>query len=702
MKSSARRAVLALMLVPVLAIAAALPAFADPASPRTVLEDQPSWTSQAPVVGDVPAAEPQHLVAVLNLRDEAGAEALASAVSDPASPLYRRFISSADWRSRFAPTNATVSQVTGWLTSQGFSIGSIPANRRYIPFSGTTAQAEAAFATTLKDFTKDGQPTSAPAAPLSVPTAVAGGIAAVGGLDASATKSPLHLTGAEDVTQGAKGTRADSSTSVAPQDTAPRDVLPPPGPVFRDSGPCSAYYGEKPASTVPQILPNPLTYAPCGYKPAQLRSAYGTDPTLQRGDDGRGTTVAVVDAYASPTILADTQKYASRNDPQHPFPAYQFRQSLPTTYSSVNECGAAIWYGEETLDVQAVHAMSPAANILYVGASSCHDLDLTTAVNTVVDNQLAQVITNSYGDTGEPASVADAQETHQSLLQAAAQGISVLFCSGDHGDQIANTGTRQVDYPASDPWVTAVGGTSLAVGKTDNYLFEQGWGTGKSVLTSGAWAPNPPAYLYGGGGGTSRLFAQPAYQKNVVPTAISNYFGDGPHRAVPDVAMVGDPNTGFLIGQSQTFPDGKIRYSEYQIGGTSLSSPLFAGVIAVADQVVGGSLGFLNPKLYNLAGTPAFRDIAPQGVTDGVVRVDYKNGFDGSAGLTTSLRTFNQTGTIFTRPGYDDVTGLGTPNIAGLLGGLTRIGQPTRAGTSSTPPVHGQPQPGPIPGPDRG
>src|SRR5664279_3234793 len=307
MKASARRVVLASMLVPVLAIAAALPAFADPAPPRTVLQDQPSWTSQAPVVGDVPAAQPQRMVVVLKLPDESGAEALASAVSDPASPQYRQYVSSADWRSRFAPADATVAQVTDWLTSQGFSIGSIPANHRYIPFSGTTAQVQDTFATTLKDYSKNGQPTSAPAAPLSVPAAVAGGIAAVGGLDASATKSPRHLTGAEDVTQGAKGTRADSSTSVAPQDTAPRDVLPPPGPVFRDSGPCSAYYGEKPASTVPQILPNPLTYAPCGYKPAQLRSAYGTDPTPQRGGDGRGAAGGVVHADGAPPSPASTQ-----------------------------------------------------------------------------------------------------------------------------------------------------------------------------------------------------------------------------------------------------------------------------------------------------------------------------------------------------------------------------------------------------------
>jgi subtilase family serine protease len=691
MKSSVRRAVLGLVLVPVLTIATALPADAGPTAPRTVVQDQPSWTSSASVQADTPDAVVENLTGVLNLRDAAGAEALAAAVSDPAGPQYRKYISSADWRSRFAPTDQTVAQVTGWLTSQGFSIGSIPANHRFIPFAGTAAQVRAAFATTLKDFTKDGQQTSAPTTPLSVPTAIAGGIAAIGGVDASATKSPLHLTGAEDVVQGANSKRADSPTAVAPQGISPQDVLPPPAPVFRNSGPCSAFFGQKPATTVPQILKNPLTYAPCGYKPAQLRGAYGTDLTLKAGYDGRGTTVAVVDAYASPTILADTQKYALRNDPQHPFRNYQFKQSLPTNFTFVDECDAAGWYGEETLDVQAVHAMSPAANILYVGASSCQDLDLTAAVNTVVDNELAQVITNSYGSVGEPASVADVEETHQSLLQAAAQGISVMFSSGDSGDEVANTGTRQVDYSASDPFVTAVGGTSLAVGAANAYLFEQGWGTGKSVLTNGAWTPNPPAFLYGGGGGTSRLFRQPAYQKGVVPGSISNFFHNGPHRAVPDVAMVGDPNTGFLIGQSQTFPDGVVRYSEYRIGGTSLSSPLFAGVIAIADQVAGGSLGFLNPKLYKLAGSPAFRDIASQGVTDGVVRVDFANAFDSSNGLITSLRTFNQTGTLRTRKGYDDVTGIGTPNIAGLLGVASGSGTAT-PGAGPTAPVQGQPQ----------
>jgi subtilase family serine protease len=492
-----------------------------------------------------------------------------------------------------------------------------------------------------------------------------GTVVGIGGLDSSNRQSPSHVGAPESTTRVA-------SAATAP--AKPTTVLPPPPPVFKNARPCSAYFGQKAASSFPQVLADPLTYAPCGYKPAQLRGAYGIDQSVQAGYDGRGATVAVVDAYASSTILGDAQTYAKRNDPAHPLRAYQFSQSLPASYTLINECDASSWYGEETLDVQAVHAMAPAANILYIGATSCDNPDINAAVNTVVDNSLAQVVTNSYGSVGEPTSLADVAGEHQTFIQAAAQGISVLFSSGDFGDEIANYGSRQVDYEASDPFVTAVGGTALAVGQNNNYLFEQGWGTGKSTLTNGSWAPVSPSYTSGGGGGTSQLFRQPRYQKKVVPTSISNYFGQGPHRAVPDVAMVGDPNTGFLVGQSQSLPNGSVRYSEYRIGGTSVSSPLFAGVVAVADQVKGGSLGFLNPKIYSLSGTSAFRDVNHgRAVTDGVVRVDFVNGYSAADGLVTSLRTFNQTGTIFTRPGYDDVTGLGSPNglsfLASMAGG---------------------------------
>lgn len=708
MGTAFRRLSLIVGLSSALVVASVSPALADPPPPRAVVDGAPGWTAGAAVVGDVPAEQTQHLTVALNLRDQAGAEALAAAVSDPGDAGYRSFVSAADWRARFAPTDQTVQSVSAWLTSQGFSIGTVPANHRFIPITGTTAQVQAAFGTSVKNFDHDGRTTAAPASALTAPASVAGLIAGVSGLDESAVVRPDHLVGDQTADGQSAATSADARSraaapqAAAPQTAVPQDTLPPPSAVYRNATPCSSYYGQRAATDVPQILKDPLTYAPCGYQPAQLRGAYGVDQFLAKGIDGRGVTVAVVDAYASATIAADTRKYFAAHDSRHPFRSYQFSQSLPATYTDVEECDAAGWYGEETLDVQAVHAMAPAATILYVGATSCQDDDILAAVNTVVDNQLAQVITNSYGDVGEPSRAA-VQGEHQTYLQAAAEGISVLFSSGDAGDEVAATGTRQADYPASDPWVTAVGGTSLAVGATNNYLFEQGWGSGSAKLVDGAWDPNPPAYLYGGGGGTSRLFPQPKYQRGVVPADIATWVPagttpSGPHRAVPDVAMVADPQTGMLIGQSQTFPDGSVRYSEYRIGGTSLSSPLLAGVVAVGNQAAGGSLGFLNPALYRRSSSSALRDVTTacpatpqQCVTDGVVRVNYVNGFDNSAGTVKVLRTFNQTGTIYTRPGYDDVTGVGTPDAGALLASSAGgTGSGVAAGASGGQ-MHGQP-----------
>ena len=369
------------------------------------------------------------------------------------------------------------------------------------------------------------------------------------------------------------------------------------------------------------------------------------------------------------------RRYAARNDSSHPLRSYQYSENLPLTFTDTEACGAGGWYGEQTLDVEAVHAMAPAANVLYVGGQSCNDADLAAAVNTIVDNNLAQIITNSYGDYGEPSSVdASVQEFLQTSLQAAAEGITVLFSSGDNGDEIDNTGTRQVDWQASDPFTTAVGGTTLQLGKTNNWEAEIGWGTGISPLTNGHF-PLPAVFQSGGGGGTSRLFDQPSYQHGVVPQAIARSNGSNkPMRAVPDVAMDADVQSGMLIGQSQTFPDGSIKYSEYRIGGTSLSSPLMAGLTAVEEQALHAQLGFLNPLLYKvLYGTSALHDVNNgRAITSGVVRVNFANSFDASAGLTTSLRTFNQTGTIWTRKGYDDVTGVGTPDALNFL--LTTAG----------------------------
>jgi subtilase family serine protease len=295
---------------------------------------------------------------------------------------------------------------------------------------------------------------------------------------------------------------------------------------------------------------------------------------------------------------------------------------------------------------------------------------MLAAVTRILDGGLAQIVSNSYGNAGEGVSPQEAQAEDDVYKQASVQGIGLYFSSGDDGDEAANLGQPQADFPATDPWVTAVGGTSLAVGQRNNYLFETGWGTGKSSLTDGAWNPAPPgAFLYGAGGGTSTLFAQPSYQQGVVPTSLSGS-GTDAMRVVPDVAAVGDPNTGMLVGETQAFRKNDDHYGEYRIGGTSLASPIFAGIMALADQAAGFHHGFANPALYDLSGSHAFRDVKPSDGKDAVVRNDYANGVDASGGIVTSLRSLDHDSSLATAPGYDDVTGNGTPNGTSFLTGL--------------------------------
>jgi subtilase family serine protease len=167
--------------------------------------------------------------------------------------------------------------------------------------------------------------------------------------------------------------------------------------------------------------------------------------------------------------------------------------------------------------------------------------------------------------------------------------------------------------------------------------------------------------LYGAGGGVSRLFDEPAYQLS----AGLNLSG----RGVPDVAALADPQMGLLVGQTQTFPDGT-HYDEYRIGGTSLASPIFAGLMALADQKAGHPHGFANPLFY--ANPSAFYDVLS--VKTAVARRNYVNGVDATNGTADFLRTFDDysgSPTQHTNTGWDNVTGLGTPGVSFL----TLLGQ---------------------------
>jgi subtilase family serine protease len=281
-------------------------------------------------------------------------------------------------------------------------------------------------------------------------------------------------------------------------------------------------------------------------------------------------------------------------------------------------------------------------------------------LNHVVDRHLGQIVTNSSGYPTELLPRGYVSSVEASILQGVVEGMGIYFSSGDNSDESLVVGYRTADWPASSPFVTAVGGTSLAVGASNDYLFETGWGTFTSSWNGHAWSPTPPgAWLYGSGGGVSRIFGEPSYQTGVVPSAVFTAQGRT-GRAVPDIAAVGDPNTGYIVGETQTFPDGTVKYDEYRLGGTSLSSPLMAGIMALADQAAGHPHGFANPLFY--ANAAAFRDITNPASTVAVVRANFNNNVDGSDGLNYRLRTMNQNLSLQTTPGWDDVTGMGTPN----------------------------------------
>ena len=277
--------------------------------------------------------------------------------------------------------------------------------------------------------------------------------------------------------------------------------------------------------------------------------------------------------------------------------------------------------------MEAVHAMAPGAHILYVGASDCQDVSLDQALNYVVAGRLADVVSNSYGDLGEDGIAADEiQAFNQIAIQGALEGITINFSSGDSGDEVANIGQPEADFSASDPWVTAVGGTSLGIGANGQRVVETGWETTKSTLTDGAWGPRGLPVRVG-------RRHQPAVRRAALPAGVvpdslarrTRPAGTGAASS-PTSRWTATRTRGSWSVRRRRSPDG-VYYDQYRIGGTSLSAPLFSGLMAVSNQLDHFDHGFVNPVLYQFTSrTKAITDV--RHVAGGVVRVDYNNGVD--------------------------------------------------------------------------
>ncbi len=602
------------------------------ASTRSTLNgSQPSWANSKNLVG---AADPNTVVGFrvyLGLVDPSGAEAYARAVTDPKSASYGKYLTPAQFRQKFSPSQASVGAVQSWLKSQGFTVNYTPANNRYVVAEGTLAQASAAFATGFNIYKVNGKNVRSPSSALSIPSTLAPIVDAVVGLDESAEFVSLNIA-------------------------ADKNAAPLSG--FRNAPPLSAYFGEQ---VSPYAKPTGFTAlagtdAPWvirGQTPDSIKSAYGLSGAEV---DGTGQTVAIIDAFASPTILHDVNQWSTNRGIPTMHTGQLSQVVAPGTYRRAEnkQMDPTGWYEEETLDVEAVHGMATGAKIVFVGAPNNRS-DLDAALNHVVDNRLATIVTNSYGYSTELLPHGFVIAVHNTLIQAAIEGIGVYFSSGDFGDETVHFGFATTNYPVSDPWVTGVGGTSLGVDANGDRAYETGWGVSTYGCNQTTHVCTRSSWQGGAGGGVSIVFGKPWYQ-----SALS---GSGRH--VPDVAAVADANTGLLIGETQRFPDGTY-YDEFRLGGTSLASPLFAGMMALAQDQCGCVVGFANPLFY--AHTSAFTDITS--VKTAQARRNFNNSVDATAGTSDFLRTtddYSGSPTQHTSAGWDNVTGLGVPNGSTFL-----------------------------------
>jgi subtilase family serine protease len=660
---------------------------AQAVSRKAIAGTHPPWANAAHRVAS-PAVSSGTVNARVYLagRNPAGLAGYATAVSTPGNALYRHFLSPAQVHARFGTTSARLGAVESWLRGAGLSITSVSNQVAggYIAVRGSTAAASKAFAVTFGAYQTGGTVVRAPGQAASAPGSVAASILTVSGLStAKQMERPAIATAGSSAGSAMLASTARPTAATGSARSVPAAKLPPAGPNFWVARPCAAYYGQLIATKKPAAYGKHQPYALCGYTPRQIRAAYGVTAS---GETGKGQTVAIVDAFASPTMLKDANEYAKVVGDQ-PFARGQYRQHLPARFNSVGPCDAPNWYGEQTLDVESVHGLAPDAKVRYVAAASCNDMDLAGALAYIVNHRVASIVSNSWG-TVEDGATGTVGVYHLIFEAGAAEGIAFMFSSGDDGyeapaEDPGFSDKIQVDYPTSDPLVTSVGGTSLAVGATNNYRFETSWGTMLDPLAKGgtSWqftppGPYPASYDGSGGGGTSTLFKQPAYQKGVVPGSLSQTLPGGKHsttkmRVVPDVSAYADPATGFEIGETVLQPDGRTQaFSLSRIGGTSLACPTFAGIEADAQQAANGALGFANPILYEVSAldSKAFHDVTdfPLGPTHlAQVRVDYTDPFTKAKPLVYNLRTLGINGegieALHAVAGFDDATGIGSP-----------------------------------------
>ncbi len=387
------------------------------------------------------------------------------------------------------------------------------------------------------------------------------------------------------------------------------------------------------------------------YGALQFQAAYNEGRLLRSGNDGTGQTIVIIDSFGSPTVQNDLATYSQA----YGLPAPNLTVQTPEGPINFNDPQAPGWMVETTLDVEMAHATAPGAaiDLVEVPVAETEGIvgipQMEQAVQWAVDNDHPAVISQSWGATEQTfANAEQIRDERFAYRDAAAQGVTVLASSGDFGatnpffDGSCCYLHHANSWPASDPLVTAVGGTLLTLDQQGNRIApDRAWG-GEGLGNQAA------------GGTISSVFTRPSYQNGVVGVV-------GDWRGTPDISLSADPKGGAVIYLSapQVAPPGW-----YVVAGTSEASPLFSGIVALAAQRAGHGLGAINPMLYHMVSR------ANSGVID--VSVGNNNIRFCAANCGSSTE---QDVTVKGYPavsGYDMATGWGTVDAAIFVPTLAR------------------------------
>jgi subtilase family serine protease len=576
------------------------------------LGSAPAVPDGAHVVAAVPATTQMHVTVTLQSQDPAGLAAFATGVSTPGSPLYRDYLTPAQFAQRFGATPQAVQAVESSLEAHGLTPGAVSANSLSIPVTATAGALSAAFATSFSRVAlADGTSAIANTAAPSLDSAIAGDVQGVLGLSTLSVAKPL-LIQAHDAASAAA--RPHVATG-GPQ-------------------PCSAASAEGATDG--------------GFTADQIAAAYGLSGLYQTGgpngtpDEGAGQTVAILEleSYDASDIATFESCYGAN--------------ALIANVPVEGGAGTGPGQGEAALDIENVISLAPQAKIAVYEGPNSGDGPYAT-MSEIISQHAAQVVTTSWGQCEQLEGQQAASSENTLFEEAAAQGMTIVSASGDDGseDCFPTSPTLQVDDPASQPFVTGVGGTSLTTNASGARASETVWNDGTDVGASG--------------GGVSSFWPMPSYQSGAPASlhVINGHStgstcpgaGSGDCREVPDVSADGDPGTGYVIywngqGDATGFPPPTQGWQV--VGGTSAAAPAWAALIALANasgRCGGVPIGFANPALYDAAASAYSTDFN-----------DITSGNNDMTGLNRGLYPAG--------PGYDMATGLGSPNGTALVQSL--------------------------------